>query len=199
MAKAIRAEYEDGSRKVVILNDRICGECGSEFEPKTSRSKYCSKACSKKAANRRHKDKRRHGDKRQKLIKKNGLICAKCGKSGNEFEIVAHHSAFDKYDHKNQVLLCRSCHAKEHEFGESWEPFENNCGFCGVVYTANNPNSEYCSQSCKRKAEYQRDHEKIKLRVKQWRKNNPEKVKASKKRYYEKHKQLRGTGDEPSP
>ena len=112
MAKAILAVEKDGSRKAVVLNNYICQECGSEFEPKTRNSKYCSKICSKKASNRRYKDKRRHGDKRQKLIKRNGLICAKCGKSGNEFDIVAHHSAFDKYDHKNQVLLCRSCHAK---------------------------------------------------------------------------------------
>ena len=188
MEKAIFSKAKDGSRKAVILNNRTCQECGRRFEPKTSRSKYCSDVCSKIAENRRYKDKLRHGGKRQELIKRDGLICSKCGKSGNEFEIVAHHSEFDKYDHENQVLLCRSCHAKEHEFGEFWEPFENNCEFCGVTYTANNPNSKYCSQSCKRKAEYKRDNDKIKLRVKQWRKNNPEKVKASKKRYYEKHK-----------
>lgn len=191
MAKAIRSGAVDGSRKVVILNNRICEECGKEFEPKTSRSKYCSKNCSKIASDRRYKDKIRHGDKRQKLIKKNGLVCSKCGKSGNQFDIVAHHSAFDKYDHKNQVLLCRHCHAKEHGFGESWLSFEKSCEFCGIIYTAHKINSKYCSQSCKRKAEWKRDHEKINLRVKQWKKNNPEKVKASKKRYYEKHKILK--------
>ena len=193
MAKAIFSKAKDGSRKVVILNNRFCEECGNEFEPKTRRSKYCSETCGKIASDRRYKDKMRHGDKRQNLIKKNGLICSKCGKAGNEFEIIAHHSDFDKYDHENQVLLCRSCHAKEHGFGESWGSVEKPCEFCEVVYTAYNPNSKYCSQSCKRKAEYQRDHEKIKLRVKQWKKNNPEKVKANKKRYYEKHKELKHT------
>jgi hypothetical protein len=145
-----------------------CKECGKNFEPKYVTSTCCSEICHRRARDRRYKDKIRHGKKRTKLIKENGLICEKCGKKGNEFQIVAHHESFDKFDHENQVLLCRSCHSKEHGFGKPRLKFRKQCEFCNENFTAKYYNSKYCSSKCKRKAEYARDHVKIKARVKAW-------------------------------
>jgi len=64
-----------------------------------------------------YKDKTRHGDLRKELIDVYGLVCQGCGVSGDSFGIVAHHISGDPTDHKNQTLLCRSCHAKIHDFG----------------------------------------------------------------------------------
>jgi hypothetical protein len=71
----------------------------------------------KKIRDSKYKDNLRHGNKRHKLIEKSGLICSVCGKNGDEFNIVAHHVTHNPQDHTQQILLCRSCHAKEHNFG----------------------------------------------------------------------------------
>ena len=79
-----------------------------EAHPKEKRQRDCV-----------YKDKTRHGEKRQEMIKKFGLKCSECGlESENEFDIVLHHVKFDPQDHSEQVLLCRSCHAKVHNFGQ---------------------------------------------------------------------------------
>lgn len=61
-----------------------------------------------------YKDKIRHGGKRKELIQQNGLKCSSCGKIADRFTIIAHHVTFDNQDHSEQILLCRSCHAKVH-------------------------------------------------------------------------------------
>lgn len=69
---------------------------------------------SKQSSNISYKDRRRHGGKRTELIKENGLICSECGKKGNRFQIVTHHSTFNNQDHSAQELLCRACHCRIH-------------------------------------------------------------------------------------
>lgn len=73
----------------------------------------------KRSEDQLYKDKTRHGDLRKELIDVYGLVCQGCGVSGDSLGIVAHHISGDPTDHKNQTLLCRSCHAKIHDFGHS--------------------------------------------------------------------------------
>ena len=68
----------------------------------------------KRKADEVYKDKVRHGGLKEELVKKNGLVCSKCGKEGDSFQIVAHHQTFVKTEHDKQELLCRSCHARIH-------------------------------------------------------------------------------------
>lgn len=73
----------------------------------------------KKKSNQFYKDKKRHGNQRTEMIKKYGLKCFLCGfESENKFDIVMHHTSFNPQSHENQILLCRSCHAKEHGLGK---------------------------------------------------------------------------------
>lgn len=64
-----------------------------------------------------YKDKIRHGSLKELLIEKHGMICQWCGKQSDSFDLTAHHVSGDPTDHKNQTLLCRSCHAKVHDLG----------------------------------------------------------------------------------
>lgn len=104
--------------------ERDCIQCGSKFFPKRIDSTCCSVKCwqaKNRAANRDsirnsdrlYKDATRHGGRREELLK-DGLVCVVCGKEGNLFEIVLHHITGNKYEHDQQVRMCRSCHAKTH-------------------------------------------------------------------------------------
>jgi len=88
--------------QTVIAAEKLCVPC------KPLREKEVKKAC-----DARYKDKVRHGGKRKKIIAGCGLKCTMCGEEGSRYEIVTHHIMHDK-NHKNQTMLCRSCHAKEH-------------------------------------------------------------------------------------
>ena len=69
----------------------------------------------KAKTNQKYKDSKRHGNERGRAISIHGLTCERCGQTkDNSFDIVQHHKNFDKEDHVNQGLLCRSCHAKIH-------------------------------------------------------------------------------------
>jgi len=92
----------------------FCNNCQKEFEPRRASTFNCD-VCIKKLANRKYKNKMRHGGKREELIKENGLICYRCGKTGNRFSIVTHHIGGDSENHRKQVNLCRSCHFKIHD------------------------------------------------------------------------------------
>jgi len=166
------------------FENRKCVQCGTEFEPKRRKHIFCSKVC----ANRSSKDKTRHGKQREKLISENGRVCSKCGKIGNRFEIVAHHTTFDNKDHKKQKLLCRSCHAKEHKLGEARIPLKTlTCEVCGVEFSVRAHRAKYCSRKCRTASTAEKNRE----RVRRWKKNNPERVKANKRKYYIKKKQFK--------
>jgi len=92
----------------------FCNNCQKEFEPRRASTFNCD-VCIKKLANRKYKNKMRHGGKREELIKKDGLICYRCGKTGNRFEIITHHLTRNSDDHRKQVNLCRSCHMIIHD------------------------------------------------------------------------------------
>lgn len=103
--------------------EKFCKRCGSEFNLKHPAERFCF-ACRAKRAHEmkrirdaRYKDKKRHGGKRARLIEKNGLICNRCSKVGTRYDIHTHHINHDK-DHEYQEMLCRSCHAKAHGFGD---------------------------------------------------------------------------------
>jgi predicted nucleic acid-binding Zn ribbon protein len=86
--------------------------------------KYCDAHREEvRESNISYKDKVRHGDLRDVLIGIYGLVCQQCGVSGESFGIVAHHISGDPTDHKNQTLLCRSCHAKIHDLGSKRKKF----------------------------------------------------------------------------
>ena len=111
----------DGKRIPIILQEKSCNKCKKVFQPKTQRVKFCSEPCRRKSAyevkrkaDSKYKDKIRHGGKREELVKRDGLICIKCGKVGNSFQIVAHHVTGNNQDHSKQELLCRACHCRLH-------------------------------------------------------------------------------------
>lgn len=106
----------------MVQEEKFCVSCGRRFFAKRIDTTCCSYECSKKMANKRHKDKMLHGNKRSELLTENGFKCSACGKEGNSFEIVAHHVTLDKADHDNQVLLCRACHASLHCKGREFKP-----------------------------------------------------------------------------
>lgn len=126
--KAIRGIIVVDGKKIqkpMVLEERLCIRCNGLFQPKTQRSKVCTKCLTKthttgkKRRDKRYKDKKRHSGKRSELLSTDcGLICLMCGKKGNKFQIVTHHVTHDSSDHDKQVQLCRSCHALEH-FSES--------------------------------------------------------------------------------
>ena len=72
----------------------------------------------KRQKDTQYKDETRHGGLREELIKENGCVCSKCGVEVDGFYIDAHHVSGNKTDHGNQILLCKSCHAKTHGLGE---------------------------------------------------------------------------------
>jgi endogenous inhibitor of DNA gyrase (YacG/DUF329 family) len=86
-------------------------------EPRREYSKYWAEAHPerRKATNLAYKERVRHENVKAKLTKNTGLVCSKCGKHGNTFEIVGHHQTHNPKEHDYQELLCRSCHIKEHD------------------------------------------------------------------------------------
>ena len=73
----------------------------------------------RKHQKRKSVDKIYHGGKKEHVIKKNGLVCSKCGDVKKKHcEIVMHHTNFDPTDHDFQELLCISCHNKIHKKGK---------------------------------------------------------------------------------
>jgi len=109
---------------------RYCEECRKKFYPTGNNQKFCRKKCQevheakhinkdrKHEANLKHKEKSRHGNGKERLVAQYGLVCSKCGKTGDSFEITGHHTTGDKNEHEYQELLCRSCHAKAHDLGQ---------------------------------------------------------------------------------
>lgn len=103
-----------------------CIICDREFEAKRIDSTCCSVKCWHKKdrlkhkevikiRDRKYKDVVRHGGKREILLDGQKVYqCSKCGKTGNGFQIVAHHITFDKNNHDEQEILCRACHARIH-------------------------------------------------------------------------------------
>jgi hypothetical protein len=171
-------------RKIIVLENRKCEFCGVEFEPKYQISRYCSKKCIKRASDKRYHDKVQHGGKRHELIRQNGLVCSECGVEGDLFSIVAHHETFNKTDHSQQRLLCRVCHARLHMVERQKSYFDLVCKQCGEKFVYNDERASFCSKKCKRKAEYIRDSDKIKRRVKEWKEANTDRVKKNKSNYY---------------
>jgi DNA-binding protein Fis len=104
--------WEDGKlvRKHIILESKLCENCGISYEPSRSKSRYCSEKCRALS----YKDTNRHGGKRKELIEENGLVCSVCGKIGTRKQIHTHHITMDKTEHDYQELRCLSCHSRIH-------------------------------------------------------------------------------------
>lgn len=110
---------------------RACEVCGTEFKPRRSTSRFCSKSCSNRGVIRTHyKDgltyyERHRADilarRKREYVKDNTLarIAARraipiqpCESCGSERHVVRHH---DDYARPLDVrFLCRSCHAFQH-------------------------------------------------------------------------------------
>lgn len=67
----------------------------------------------KKERDQEYKDRVRHGGKRNELLESTHRTCSMCGEKKDSKDICVHH-LLDKYDHRFQVPLCRSCHARVH-------------------------------------------------------------------------------------
>lgn len=88
-----------------------------------------------------------------------GDCCSKCG-SKNDLHV--HHR---DENHRNNVisnvtLLCRSCHAKEHEFWKHLgkpaylKPIP--CLFCATLFQPSSSQRKYCSNECYRKSPFKK-------------------------------------------
>lgn len=98
-----------------------CLVCGVRFTGRVD-STCCSYRCGKKRANDRYKEKSRHGGNKEVLSAMFGFVCSSCGKRGDSFDIVSHHTTFDNTEHDKQTLMCRSCHARVHYSGKQLKP-----------------------------------------------------------------------------
>lgn len=155
--------------------ERFCSFCGEKFKQEHANKKYCSIRCRDNS----HKDRKRHGGKRKDLLKELGCICSRCGKGGNSYQIVAHHTTGNKEEHNDQVLLCRSCHAKSHQR----DIFENSvfllCKICEKEFVRRQKKSRTCSANCYKKLYYiehpefaEKEAEKARIRARKWRLRN---------------------------
>ena len=74
-----------------------------------------------KSTQRRTKDNMRHGGLGDNIIKDSEYMCFMCKKDTRVGwrDACVHHATFNKDDHSEQVLLCRSCHAKIHRLNKS--------------------------------------------------------------------------------
>ena len=127
-------------RRWLILRSKLCEECGCEFQPKKRDSRYCSRACGKKAESKRNADKYSARGKKwyqdnleeakTKRKERYWSDPEKYRKDSNDWrknnvdkdkecqarskDNAIHGGRRKEILDDNQVLLCRSCHAKVH-------------------------------------------------------------------------------------
>lgn len=113
------------SRKT--LTPRVCPECESTFQPKTSRTVYCSRGCADRAhsdrmkgqGNSHYKDGTSYSKcfrlMRRFVIERDGA-CVVCGDARAK-RMPVHHVNENPKDNRpeNLVLLCGTCHAIHHK------------------------------------------------------------------------------------
>lgn len=122
-----------------------------------------------------------------------------------EKKLLIHHIDFNDNNNSpsNLITVCENCHLGFHSKNHidkniekklvSGGSIEKTCLTCGKKFKigfANSKNRKYCSRKCCRK--YKTIKEKREAKIKQhreWQKNNPEKLKAVRKKYYEKNKE----------
>lgn len=80
-----------------------------------TRDYFASRRKQKRKQDSQYKDDIRHGGKRKELLEECDNICGECGNKFPEHMLDAHHSTFDKSDHDNQEILCKSCHTRLHQ------------------------------------------------------------------------------------
>jgi len=125
-------------------HDFTCEECGGWFEYNDSyvrkakkekfKIRFCSLKCRTEWYNKNKKTRKeiwnKYNKKRSTKINKNEwaeirdfgrkLTKEKCEVCGSIKDLVGHHTDYNKNnnDPNNHQILCRSCHAKVHNFGQ---------------------------------------------------------------------------------
>lgn len=162
---------------------RKCEYCGKEFEPKQSRSKYCSRECQVKGfhASRPKGETKKckwcgqvffathKGNKycspscRQKAADEQRTIIAEKKKIAKQPIKCKHCGAEFVPRHKRQIFCCEQCgyeyryeHTPKKESKESREYKPQICAICGkeFIKTAAHSRQKYCSDECRKKAQY---------------------------------------------
>ena len=104
----------------------LCSICGTEFQLKSSRTAYCSRACANKAHSRRMRGPGNSHYKtgtsyanwfremRPVILERDQYACAVCGKT--EKLVVHHVDHIPKYNEAhNLITLCSTCHMVHHK------------------------------------------------------------------------------------
>lgn len=114
------------SQRTKDLALKLCSVCGVEFQPKSSRTKYCSRTCANKAHSRRM---RGSGNSHYKsgtsyanwfrlmrpiILKRDKHACVACGKTK---KLIVHHVNHvpKQNEAHNLITLCATCHAIHHK------------------------------------------------------------------------------------
>src|SRR5882757_811532 len=122
------------------LRQRTCGQCGTLFQPPTSRTQYCTRACANKAHSQRMIGRgnshfktgvsygRWFRSMRPLILQRDNHRCAVCGENptiqytrGSKLVIrsalVIHHIDENVTDNRpgNLIALCFSCHVTHHK------------------------------------------------------------------------------------
>jgi hypothetical protein len=115
------------SRREKELSPKVCSICGTEFQMKSSRTVYCSRACANKAHSRRM---RGAGNSQYKtgtsyaswfremrpiVRERDRYACATCGKTDGK--LIVHHIDHVPWHNEvmNLITLCETCHMVHHK------------------------------------------------------------------------------------
>lgn len=122
------------SRREKELSPKVCSICGTEFQLKSSRTVYCSRACANKAHSRRM---RGAGNSHYKtgtsyatwfrsmrpiILERDRHTCVACGKTK---KLIVHHVDHVPWHNEahNLITLCATCHAVHHKSNVSPFPW----------------------------------------------------------------------------
>ncbi|MBE7032928.1 MAG: hypothetical protein E7406_01725 [Ruminococcaceae bacterium] len=167
---------------------RKCEYCGKEFEPKQSRSKYCSRECQVKGF---HASRPKGETKKckwcgkeffapHKGIKYCSLLC-KMKAADEQRTIIAEQKKQEKKPikckhcgaefvprHKRQIFCCEQCgyeyryeHTPKKKSKGIREYNSRICAICGKEFVPSNSIQKYCSKECSRKAQYSKNKKEI--------------------------------------
>lgn len=124
-----------------VLPEITCPICARVFQPKSSRTKYCDRACAESAhslrmtgvGNSRYKDGTSYADwfrkMRPVIFERDGNVCVACkecppplvffrsGVQRERTQMTVHHISHDPRDNRpeNLILLCQGCHMRHHK------------------------------------------------------------------------------------
>lgn len=111
--RCYKNEWERNARKDPVLGERI---------RKRQMKTYANNTDAAKAGMKKYRERKHFNGKRQMVLDMFNRTCTKCGAQPEERNLVVHHEdrqgrGTDQPNNEDQnlALLCRSCHAKEHQ------------------------------------------------------------------------------------